>query len=877
LKQETPMLRQYKTIKDQYKEEILLFRLGDFYEMFLEDAKIASEVLEIVLTSREAGKGERIPMCGIPAHSADSYISRLINKGYKVAICEQVEDPAKAKGLVKREVIKVITPGTLIDEQMLEEKDNNYLLSVSLLDGAFGLAVSDLSTGEFTVTQFPAHTETILVNEIYHWQPKELLVPECLNTRLSWIHDRFFIPITTRPDRDFSPERARQVLLDHYQVTSLEGFGCQHLEAAVSAAGALLEYFNQTQKSQLPHITTLSTYHLGDYMNLDLFTRRNLELVRTLRDNKAYGSLLWVLDATVTAMGGRLLKKRIEQPLRRLTEIEERQKKVNAFFVDHQLRTACRQLLKKTCDLQRLLARLSCGSVNPRELLTLGRTLQLLPEIKDLLSKDDCAELADLAGAIHTLPELCTLLLRAIQDDAPVTIKEGNIFREGYHQELDQLITVAREGKNYLAELEQKEREATGIKSLKIGFNQVFGYYLEVTKANLSAVPASYIRKQTLANAERYITPELKEYEERILGAEEKRTALEYQLFIELREQVLDKLPEMTKTAEVLAELDFFSSLAEVAVKNRYVRPRLTTKADKTIKIIAGRHPVVEKVLPPGEFVPNDSFIDAQNHRLQIITGPNMAGKSTYMRQLALIVLMAQIGSFVPADQAEIALVDRIFTRVGAADDLAGGQSTFMVEMNELSNILNHATNDSLLILDEIGRGTSTFDGLSIAWAVLEYLWNPEKIGARTLFATHYHELTVLEEHLPGVENLNIAVARDGDRIIFLRKIIAGGSDESYGIEVARLAGLPEEVLQRANEILRELEEKGLKERSKRAAEKRNRLVQLPLFLSEEESLYKKFLNLKLDEMTPREALDLLYRWQEKIKKLSCDQAQKEA
>lgn len=877
MKQETPMLQQYKKIKAQYSEEILLFRLGDFYEMFFDDANLASEVLEIVLTSREAGKGERIPMCGIPAHSANSYIARLINKGYKVAICEQVEDPAKAKGLVKREVIKVITPGTLIDEQMLEEKDNNYLLSVSLIDGAFGLAISDLSTGEFMVTQFTADTETVLLNELSHWQPKELLLPECLTTRLSWICDRFFVTITTRPDRDFLPDRAKQVLLDHYQVASLEGFGCQDLEAAISAAGALLEYFNQTQKSQLAHLTALSTYHLGDYMNLDLFTRRNLELVRTLRDNKVYGSLLWVLDATVTAMGGRLLKKRIEQPLRRLAEIEERQEKVSAFFVDHQLRTECRQLLKKTCDLQRLLARLSCGSVNPREMLSLGRTLQLLPEIKDLLSKDRISCLTTLSTGIDPLPQLCDLLLKAIREDAPMTIKEGNIFCPGYHEELDQLISAARDGKKFLAELELKEREATGIKSLKIGFNQIFGYYLEVTKANLGAVPESYIRKQTLANTERYITPELKKYEDLILGAEEKRTALEYQLFLELRERVLEKLPEMTKTAEILAELDFYSSLAEVAVKNRYVRPKLTTDPNKLIKIIAGRHPVVEKVLPPGEFIPNDSLLDEENHRLQIITGPNMAGKSTYMRQLALIVLMAQIGSFVPADQAEIALVDRIFTRVGAADDLAGGQSTFMVEMNELSNILNHATSDSLLILDEIGRGTSTFDGLSIAWAVLEYLWNPEKIGARTLFATHYHELTILEEHLPGVENLNIAVAREGERIIFLRKIVSGGSDESYGIEVARLAGLPEEVLQRANEILCDLEEKGLKERSKQTATKKNRLIQLPLFLSEEQSLFRELLNLKLDEMTPREALDLLYGWQTKIRKISCNQAQKQA
>src|SRR5690554_234756 len=866
------MLRQYKRIKLDYQEAILLFRLGDFYEMFMEDAKIASEALEIVLTSREAGKGERIPMCGIPAHSATSYIARLINKGYKVAICEQVEDPAKAKGLVKREVIRVITPGTLIDDQMLEEKDNNYLLSVSLLENnnLFGLAVSDLSTGEFMVTQFAADPN-ILFNEISHWQPKELLLPENYAEELSWIKSKFTVTITPRPEREYYPERARKRLLDHYHLSSLEGFGCQDLPAAVSAAGALLAYFSQTQKAQLSHLAALSTYHLGDYMNLDVFTRRNLELVRTLRENKVFGSLLWVLDDTVTAMGGRLLKKMIEQPLRRVEEIEERQEKVDLFFRHHQLREECRQLLKKTCDLQRLLARLSCGSANPRELLALGKTLQLLPELKSLLSQDELGPLCRLGQEINPLPKLCDLLLKAIRDDAPLVIKEGNIFRQGYHEELDQLITAARDGKSYLANLEQTERERTGIKSLKVGFNQVFGYYIEVTKANLSAVPSSYIRKQTLANSERYITPELKQYEDMILGAEERRSALEYRLFLDLRALVLEKLEEMTKTGEILARLDVYSGLAQVAVKNRYCRPRLTEK--KIIKILEGRHPVVEKVLPPGEFIPNNTLLDGEDHRLQIITGPNMAGKSTYMRQLALIVLMAQIGSFVPADQAEIGVVDRIFTRVGAADDLAGGQSTFMVEMNELSNILRHATADSLLILDEIGRGTSTFDGLSIAWAVLEYLWNPERIGARALFATHYHELTVLEDNLPGVENLNIAVSREDDRIIFLRKIIPGGSDESYGIEVARLAGLPEEILCRADQILIDLEKKGLKERSKQTAEKRNPRRQLPLFLPTEHSLVQDLLALNLDEISPREALELLYKYQTKLReKNTCRQ-----
>lgn len=864
MSQETPMLRQYKRIKADYQEYILLFRLGDFYEMFLQDAEVASETLEIVLTSREAGKGERIPMCGIPVHSAAGYISRLIEKGFKVAICEQVEDPAKAKGLVKREVTRVITPGTLIDDQMLPEKSNNYLMAVVFSDDLYGLAVSDLSTGDFMVTQFPAESDSLLLDELHHWQPKEILIPEDLREKFSWIGRRFPVLLTPRPTRDFRPERARKRLLSHFSVSSLEGFGCQHMEAAVAAAGAVLEYFTETQKLRLSHLRSLSTYHLGDYMHLDLFTRRNLELVRTIRDNKETGSLLWVLDQTVTAMGARLLRKWIEQPLRRISEIEERLDKVEAFFTGHNLREECRSLLKRACDLQRLLARLTCNSATPRDLLALGRTLSLLPEVKAVLESDVTGALSGLAEAINPLPELSTLLQKAIREDAPLSVKEGNIFCEGYHPELDRLIRASGEGRAWIAGLEQRERERTGIKSLKVGFNQVFGYYIEITKANLSSVPDDYHRKQTLANCERYITPELKEYENLVLGAEEKRNSLEYELFLKLRERVLADLTEMTRIAEILAELDLYSALAEVAVKNRYCRPELTP--EKEIRIVGGRHPVVEKVLPPGEFVPNDTLIDGDKHRLQIITGPNMAGKSTYMRQVALIVLMSQIGSFVPAEEAVIGVTDRIFTRVGAADDLAGGQSTFMVEMNELSNILHHATADSLLILDEIGRGTSTFDGLSIAWAALEYLWNPEKIGARALFATHYHELTVLEEHLPGVENLNVAVAREGDRIIFLRKIIPGGSDESYGIEVARLAGLPGEVIGRAKEILAELEEKGLKERSERTAVKRRSFIQLPLFLAEEEYIVKELSGLNLDEITPRKALELLYRWQRRLK-----------
>ncbi len=864
MSQETPMLRQYKKIKQEHTDAILLFRLGDFYEMFLEDAEVASEVLEIVLTSREAGQRGRIPMCGIPFHAASGYISRLIEKGFKVAICEQTEDPKKAKGLVKREVVRVITPGTLIDDQLLEEKSNNYLMALAVSDDSYGLAVADLSTGDFCVTQIPADPSLIL-DELSHWQPKEILVPEDQVTELAWIKQRFSIMFTLRSIRDFRWLNAQERLITHFQVSSLEGFGCHHLKAAIGAAGAILEYFYETQKSQLQHLLSLRTYYLGDFMHLDQFTRRNLELVQTLRENKVQGSLLWVLDRTVTAAGGRLLRKWIEQPLRLQEEIEDRLEKVEMFYQHHQVREETRSLLRRTCDLQRLLAKLACGTINPRDLLALRGTLSLLPALREELIREEMGAVAELVEEINPLTGLERLLSTALREEAPVIITEGNIFCEGYHQELDALIIATREGKDWIAGLEQKERERTGIKSLKVGYNQVFGYYLEVTKANQSLVPEDYIRKQTLANAERFITPELKEYEELILGAEEKRSALEYELFLELRQRVLSDLPTMKGIAEILALLDVYAGLAEVAVQNHYLRPEINQ--DKKILIKEGRHPVVEKVLPPAGFVPNDTLLEEKNHRLQIITGPNMAGKSTYMRQVALIVLMAQIGSFVPASFAQIGLVDRIFTRVGAADNLAGGQSTFMVEMSELANILHHATADSLLILDEIGRGTSTFDGLSIAWAVLEYLWNPHKIGARTLFATHYHELTVLAKQLEGVENLNVAVAKEGKQIVFLRKIIPGGTDQSYGIEVARLAGIPEEVLSRASEVLLELEEKGLKERSQKVAAHQGSLRQLPLFCSDEHNLYGELLNLNLEEVTPLEALKLLFQWQNRVKK----------
>ncbi|NLY89240.1 MAG: DNA mismatch repair protein MutS [Firmicutes bacterium] len=861
--QETPMLRQYRRIKAEHEEAILLFRLGDFYEMFMEDAEIAAGILEIVLTSREAGKEGRIPMCGIPVHAASGYIARLIERGYKVAVCEQVEDPKKAKGLVKREVVKIITPGTLTDLEMLDEKSNNYLMGIAVAGDYYGLAVSDLSTGDFLVTQFPRTGMHLLVDELHHWQPREILVAEELQEEVAKVARQSSALITPRPAREFQPAAARDRLCEHFQVVSLEGFGCQYLDAAVAAAGAVLAYFQETQKARLEHLNTIRTYFLDDFMRLDLFTRRNLELVRTIRENKTHGSLLWVLDRTVTAMGARLLRKWIEQPLRHQDEIEERLEKVAAFYHRHDLREEIRGLLKSVCDLQRLLARLSCGTVNPRELLALGRTLALLPEVKELLVQDDTPALAEQVREVDLLPELCSLLTSAIREDAPASPKEGNIFCRGYHPELDKLLQASHEGKAWIAGLERKERERTGIKSLKVGFNQVFGYYIEVTKANLAAVPEDYQRRQTLANAERFITPELKKYEELVLGAEERRTALEYELFLDLRRRVLDDLPQLRQNASILAELDVLAALAETAVKSDYCRPVITR--DRRIKITAGRHPVVEKVLPPGEFVPNDTLLDGEKHRLQIITGPNMAGKSTYMRQVALIVLMAQIGSFVPANEAEIGLVDRIFTRVGAADDLAGGQSTFMVEMNELANILHHATADSLLILDEIGRGTSTYDGLSIAWAALEYLWDPEKIGARTLFATHYHELIELEKYLPGVENLNVAVVKKDEKIIFLRKIMPGGSDESYGIEVARLAGLPKALLDRARAILADLETKEEKNAPRRIAEKKPVLLQLPLFHPAEEELTKELLALKLDEITPRRALELLYNWQERL------------
>ncbi|HHW12470.1 MAG TPA: DNA mismatch repair protein MutS [Firmicutes bacterium] len=856
------MLKQYKRIKQEYADAILLFRLGDFYEMFLEDAEKAAEVLEIVLTSREAGKGKRIPMCGIPYHAATSYIARLLAKGFKVAICEQVEDPKKAKGLVKREVVRVITPGTLIDEQYLEEKVNNYLVALVQREAEYGLAVADLSTGDFMVTQFAAD-EALLLDELCHWQPKEILVAEDQLAIWSVLKQRINVLFTPRPPHDFQWARAQERLLSHFQVVSLEGYGCQELKAAVGAAGAVLAYFYETQKSQLEHILSLRTYHLGDFMHLDQYTRRNLELVTTLRDHKTQGSLLWVLDRTVTAAGGRLLKKWLEQPLRRRAEIEDRLAKVDGFFHQHGIRQTTRGLLRRTCDLQRLLAKLACQTVNPRDLLALRTTLALLPEIRQALQHEELGPVAALAAEINPLPDLTALLTTALREDPPVSVTEGNIFREGYNQELDTLIRATREGKQWIAGLEQAERERTGIKSLKVGYNQVFGYYLEVTKANLALVPADYIRKQTLANAERYVTPELKKYEELILGAEEKRAALEYQLFLDLRGQVLARLPELKRLAEILAQLDVYAALAETAVQNHYVRPEI--HEDKKILIREGRHPVVERVLPPGQFVPNDTLLDDDQHRLQIITGPNMAGKSTYMRQVALIVLMAQIGSFVPASYARIGLVDRIFTRVGAADNLAGGQSTFMVEMSELANILHHATADSLLILDEIGRGTSTFDGLSIAWGVLEYLWNPRQMGARTLFATHYHELTTLAARLDGVENLNVAVAKEGDGVIFLHKILPGASDRSYGIEVARLAGIPEVVLARAAEILAELEAKGLKERSQTVALP-TKPMQLTLFTVDEAHIYDELRQLDLNNISPLEALKLLFQWQQRLK-----------
>jgi DNA mismatch repair protein MutS len=865
----TPLLTQYQAIKREHQDVILLFRLGDFYEMFGEDAKIGSQVLELTLTSREIGKGRRVPMCGLPYHALERYLPRLLAAGHKAAVCDQMEDAKKARGIVKREVTRILTPGTVVEDYLLEEKANNFLVSLTREGENFGLAALDCSTGDFRVTEIAALPR--LLEEVSRLQPaeillaSELLADENFRAALAQAHT---CAITPTEEALFLTATPEQMLLRHFSVSALSGFGCEALPAAQRAAAGALIYLQQTQKSALQQIRALSTYATSEFMVLDATTRRNLELFNNLRDNTKANTLLALLDGTITAMGGRLLRGWLGAPLLDLGEIHRRQQAVGALVKSPADREKIRQALKSIADIERLVARSAAAAAHGRDLSGLRDSLTAAPELFSLLEKNP--QLAALAEGVDPVADLRELLARALADSPPITLREGNIIRPGYSEALDKLRRAKTEGKEWIASLETKERERTGIKSLKIGFNSVFGYYLEISRPNLPSVPADYIRKQTLANAERFITPDLKEYESLVLGAEEKIAALEFELFCELRAKVAAEASRLQALAGRIATIDVLAALAEAAVRNHYVCPQV--EVGEALEIHEGRHPVVE--VTQGEpFIPNDCRLDGSDQQVIIITGPNMAGKSTYLRQTALIVLMAQIGAFVPAKSAAIGLVDRIFTRVGAADDLASGRSTFMLEMTEAANILHNATGKSLIILDEIGRGTSTFDGLSIAWAVAEYIHNA-LAGAKTLFATHYHQLNELAETLPRIKNYRVAVKEKGDSVIFLRKVVPGGTDRSYGIHVARLAGLPQPVLERAKEVLWSLEQSnhiGLPAEALAKAGQPKFMspppsFQMAMFEPKENPLLAELAALDLDDMTPREALSKLAEIQVRLK-----------
>ena len=851
-------MMQYKEVKSKYKDYIVFFRLGDFYEMFYEDAHICSRELEIALTSRDPEN--KVPMAGVPYHAADQYISKLVSKGYKVVICEQVEDPKLAKGIVKREVVKIVTPGTITDLNALEENKNNFLACVFKQKELFGLAFVDLMTGEFNITEFSsAYPFQEVINEVSRFEPKECLVSQnliedkLLNKNLGENLKIFF---TVKDEDYFQEDETIALLISHFGNDKIARLNNKLL--ALRAAGACLKYLNETQKATLPHINSISYYETCDYMVLDYSCRKNLEITESLYDGKKTGSLLWVLDKTSTAMGARLLRKWLERPLIDILRIKERQDAVEELYNDYFLRADLKEQLKNIYDIERLTGKLVCGNANARDLLAIKATLTRLPMVKQIISRCSSKLLHHIYEQMDTLEDIYLLLEEAIAEDPPLSVKEGNIIKDGYNSEIDLLRKASREGKDWIASLELKERERTGIKSLKVGFNKVFGYYIEVTKSNLAMVPADYIRKQTLANAERYVTEQLKEYEELILNASEKLQELEYDIFCKIRNRVIDEIPRLKHSAYNLALLDVLLALAEVSYNNKYVKPEITLSDE--IKITDGRHPVVELTQKGELFIPNDTYINCSDNMISIITGPNMAGKSTYMRQVALIVIMAQIGCFIPAKKAQLGIVDRIFTRIGAADNLAMGQSTFMVEMTEVANILKSATERSLLILDEVGRGTSTFDGLSIAWAVVEFI--QKKLKCKTLFATHYHELTALKS-LKGVKNYKITVKEKGEDIIFLRKIVPGEADKSYGIQVARLAGVPSPVINRAKKILTNLEQNqaGGKTTAPEiaAADDAPKASQLNLEDLRNQEIIEKIKALNIDTMTPIEALNFLY------------------
>ena len=867
----SPMMQRYLETKEEYKDCILFYRLGDFYEMFFDDAITASRELELTLTGKDCGQAERAPMCGIPHHAAEMYISRLIAKGYKVAICEQLEDPKKAKGIVKRGVIRVVTPGTIVESNMLEERKNNYIMSIFKSGIYFGISICDISTGEFYSAEIKDNNNfPMLLDEIARYTPSELVINSMMadsKEEISKIKERFEnVYITRFNDKFFIDET--QNLKSNYNFVDQKDRNIENIEEkalAVSSINALIEYITQTQKTSLNHINKITLYTISKYMFLDINARRNLEITEKMRDKSKKGTLLWVLDKTSTSMGGRALRRWLNDPLVDVLEINKRLEAVKELKDSMMLRGDIIDNLKKVYDIERLAGKMAYGNANARDMITLKNSLFKLPELKSILSNCKSQLLNELYEKLDELQDVYELIEKSIEDDPPMTIKEGGIIKLGYNEEIDTYKKAQTEGKVWLVQLEAEEKEKTGIKNLKVGFNKVFGYYLEVTKSYLDQVPERYIRKQTLTNAERYITEELKNLENQILGAEDKVMNLEYNAFVEIRDEISKNIRRLQTTSEVVANLDVLTSFAQVAEDMNYCMPEVNSSGVLDIK--NGRHPVIEKILGAGSFVENDTYLDKEDERLAIITGPNMAGKSTYMRQVALITLMAQCGSFVPAESAKIGVVDKIFTRVGASDDLSMGQSTFMVEMMEVATILKEATSNSLVILDEIGRGTSTYDGLSIAWAVAEFIANKEKCGAKTLFATHYHELTELEDKLEGIKNYSIAVKEKGEDIIFLRKIVRGGTDESYGIHVARLAGVPKVVTQKADEILRSLERKNILTGKKQENTTKKQVEgQFDLYNYKLAEIAHEVDKINLNELTPIDALNTLVRMKEKIK-----------
>lgn len=854
MEQMTPMMQQYMSVKNQYKDCLLFYRLGDFYELFFDDAITASRELEITLTGKDCGLEERAPMCGVPYHSVQNYIAKLIAKGYKVAIGEQLEDPALAKGIVKRDVTRVITPGTVIESNILDEKKNNYLASIFRKGSNFGIAYSDVSTGEFYTTEFSEKNNfPKVLNELGRFEPAEIVVnTEMFNDKseINTIAQKFKTYITNRDEEETDIE--------------LEGMAkLAKIPYAENATKLLFNYIKETQKMDLKHINKINTYNASNYMVLDNIARKNLELTETIREKNKKGSLLWVLDKTSTSMGGRNLRRWIEKPLMNIDEINNRLEAVKELKENVMLRSDITECLKKVYDIERLAGKVSYGTVNARDMISLKNSLKQLPELKQLIASRNSKMLNELYSELDVLEDIANLIESSIIDDPPVSVKEGGIIKSTYSEEVNRLRTASTEGKNWVLSIEAKEREATGIKNLKVGYNKVFGYYIEVTKSFMNMVPERFIRKQTLTNGERYITEELKEIESTILGSQDKVVNLEYEVFTQIREQIGTQIERLQRSSNAVATLDTLCSFAEVADVNSYVMPEVNESNDIIIK--DGRHPVVEMLIDSGSFVPNDTTLNTTEDRINIITGPNMAGKSTYMRQVAQIVLMAQIGSFVPASSATIGVVDRIFTRVGASDDLSTGQSTFMVEMNEVANIVLNATPKSLLILDEIGRGTSTYDGLSIAWSVVEYISKSEKIGGRTLFATHYHELTELEDKLNGVKNYCIAVKEKGEDVIFLRKIIRGGADESYGIYVAKLAGVPSAITNRANEILNSLKEGSYAVSQVRENKNIKSVSQVDFFNYKLGEIEAELEKINVNELTPIDALNTLVKMKSKL------------